>query len=599
MQILDNIKIAHKIALGFGICLLFSLLAGAVALDRMSVMDANTNAIVNEAMAGSTSSQSIQRMIMEYFIAELNINPTGPASARHAFLQVLPEFKQKGDDELAKYENAAKDPEEISLVKKLNADWLTLTSYGAQAQAASVANDKAKYDSIMVAQFPVVGATRDECFALVDWNSHRSPKYIRNAANAYHDGRNLMTGLLVAALAVGLILAGVIIKTIVSALAVVIDRTAHLVLGFTDVAAATKAIGDGDLSPKTFRRTELLNWTRKDEFGEMGTSFDAMLLQAKHSVEGLDAARISLNNLVSQALNASEQIAASSDELAAGNGDLASRTSEQASSLEETAASMEEMTSVVKQSAENASHASQVAADSKSLAVAGGKAVQDAVEAMASVNVAASKVVDIISVIDEIAFQTNLLALNAAVEAARVGEQGRGFAVVAAEVRSLAGRSATAAKEIKSLVGVAANGVVDGTKRVNESGDLLKQIVESSVTVAEIVATINAAAQEQSSGIEQVNKAVVQMDDITQKNAALVEEAAASSEQTSQQARTLRDLVRKFKLDDSLVDSTGASVHVERATGTYGASAGSRLASNKPNLTIVENHKHRDETEDF
>ena len=179
--------------------------------------------------------------------------------------------------------------------------------------------------------------------------------------------------------------------------------------------------------------------------------------------------------------------------------------------------------------------------------------VEQAVEAMREIGEASSRIAEIVSVIDEIAFQTNLLALNAAVEAARVGEQGRGFAVVASEVRNLAGRSSTAAKQIKALVQDSARKVESGTELVNRSGDQLKQIVESGSKVATIASEICAASMEQSSGIEQVNKALLQMDEITQQNSALVEEAAAASEETSQQARELRDMVRKFHLDHSLL----------------------------------------------
>ncbi|MGH8301205.1 MAG: methyl-accepting chemotaxis protein [Steroidobacteraceae bacterium] len=238
----------------------------------------------------------------------------------------------------------------------------------------------------------------------------------------------------------------------------------------------------------------------------------------------------SLVEIVSRVKSAGGEIALGAEEITAGNSNLSLRTAEQASSLEETASSMEEMTTTVKQNADNAAQANQLAVAARDEAEQGGAVVGKAVEAMSGINESAKKIADIIGVIDEIAFQTNLLALNAAVEAARAGEQGRGFAVVASEVRSLAGRSATAAKEIKSLIGDSVRKVEDGSGLVTQSGRTLGEIVTSVKKVTDIVAEIAAASREQSSGIEQVNRAVVQMDELTQQNAALVEEATGASQ---------------------------------------------------------------------
>jgi methyl-accepting chemotaxis protein len=237
-----------------------------------------------------------------------------------------------------------------------------------------------------------------------------------------------------------------------------------------------------------------------------------------------------------------------SKEIASGNADLSSRTEEQASSLEETASSMEELTSTVKQNAENAKQANQLAAGASEVAVKGGTVVGQVVTTMSSINESSKKIVDIISVIDGIAFQTNILALNAAVEAARAGEQGRGFAVVATEVRTLAQRSAAAAKEIKELIGDSVEKVGAGTKLVDEAGKTMEEIVSSVKRVTDIMAEITAASQEQSAGIEQVNTAITQMDEVTQQNAALVEEAAAAAESMEEQAGNLATAVAIFKL---------------------------------------------------
>lgn len=238
-------------------------------------------------------------------------------------------------------------------------------------------------------------------------------------------------------------------------------------------------------------------------------------------------------------------------EIAAGNADLSSRTEEQASSLEETASSMDELASTVKQNAENAKQASQLATVASTVAAKGGTVVGQVVSTMVSINESSRKIVDIISVIDGIAFQTNILALNAAVEAARAGEQGRGFAVVAGEVRNLAQRSAAAAKEIKQLISDSVDKVEGGTKLVEQAGQTMEEIVSSVKRVTDIMADIASASVQQSSGIDQVNIAIVQMDETTQQNAALVEQAAAAAESLEEQAQAMSEAVRAFKLRDS------------------------------------------------
>jgi methyl-accepting chemotaxis protein len=244
----------------------------------------------------------------------------------------------------------------------------------------------------------------------------------------------------------------------------------------------------------------------------------------------------------------STEIATASSQIASGNLDLSSRTEQQAASLEETASSMEELTSTVKQNADNARQANQLAVSASEVAVKGGAVVSLVIDTMGSINASAKKIVDIISVIDGIAFQTNILALNAAVEAARAGEQGRGFAVVASEVRNLAQRSAGAAKEIKALIGHSVEKVDEGAKLVDQAGLTMQEIVESVKRVTDIIGEIMTASQEQTSGIEQINQAIIQMDDVTQQNASLVEEAAAAAESLKNQAANLAQVVSVFKL---------------------------------------------------
>ncbi len=269
-----------------------------------------------------------------------------------------------------------------------------------------------------------------------------------------------------------------------------------------------------------------------------------------------------LVHIVGQVRSGTVTIATASSQIAAGNHDLSSRTEEQASSLEETAASMEEITSTVKQNADNARQANQLAMTASSVAVRGGSVVAEVIGTMGAINASSRKIVDIIGVIDGIAFQTNILALNAAVEAARAGEQGRGFAVVAAEVRNLAQRSAAAAKEIKTLIGDSVGKVEEGSKQVAEAGKTMDEIVGSVKRVTDIMAEITAASQEQTQGIEQINQAITQMDQVTQQNAALVEEAAAAASSLQEQAGALSQVVSVFRLGG---EQAGAAQQQQRA----------------------------------
>lgn len=261
----------------------------------------------------------------------------------------------------------------------------------------------------------------------------------------------------------------------------------------------------------------------------------------------------SLYEIVGNVRTSVDSITTAAKEIARGNNDLSQRTEEQATSLEETASSMEELSSTVKHNADNARQANQFGMGARDVAMKGGEVVGKVVTTMASINESSKKIVDIISVIEGIAFQTNILALNAAVEAARAGEQGRGFAVVAGEVRTLAQRSAAAAKEIKALIGDSVEKVAGGTKLVDEAGKTMEEIVTAVKRVTDIMAEISAASSEQSAGIDQVNTAIIQMDEVTQQNAALVEEAAASAESMEEEAEKLTEAVSVFKLRESAV----------------------------------------------
>ena len=319
-----------------------------------------------------------------------------------------------------------------------------------------------------------------------------------------------------------------------------------------------RAIGNGDL-------TNQLKPESNDEMGEL--------------VTGLENMRQSLVQTVTMVRQSSGSIAISSGEIASGNMDLSSRTEQQAASLEETASSMEQLTSTVQQNADNARQANTLALTASDVATKGGRVVGNVVHTMSSIKESSSKIVDIIGVIDGIAFQTNILALNAAVEAARAGEQGRGFAVVASEVRSLAQRSANAAKEIKELISNSVDKVEEGARLVDDAGKTMDEIVVSIKSVADIMAEITAASAEQSDGIQQVNQAITKMDEATQQNAALVEEAAAAAGSMQDQANLLNQAVGIFKLD---ANDRGASSSQPAAPAAYASVKPVAKAAAKP-----------------
>jgi len=326
------------------------------------------------------------------------------------------------------------------------------------------------------------------------------------------------------------------------------DRTAELGIE-SDIKTLVQSATSGDLT----HRMDLSG--KSGVFAEIG--------------KGINQLTENMSEVVSIVQAAATEVSRGAVEISQGNADLSQRTEEQAASLEETASSMEQMTSTVKQNADNASQASQLATAARDQADKGGSVVGQAIRAMAEINEASKKIVDIIGVIDEIAFQTNLLALNAAVEAARAGEQGRGFAVVASEVRNLAGRSATAAKEIKALIQDSVRKVEEGSQLVTQSGQTLDHIVTSVKKVSDIVGEIAGASRAQSAGIEQVNKAVVQLDEMTQQNAALVEQASAASHAMADQAKSLSQMMERYRVSAQAAAAAAAAAQAStrRSTG--------------------------------
>ncbi len=386
------------------------------------------------------------------------------------------------------------------------------SSIDAVDAAVAAGNDELA-SSLIVEKVDTAFDALDQAMEDATQHQYKRAEEALTAANGEYAGsRAIVIGAMVVAALVAAALAVMLLRSIMSALGVAVnvaDKIANGELGH-DIPA-----------------------DRGDEFGA--------LLGSLKRMDG------KLHDIVNGVRSASEAVGGAAGQLSRGNDDLSQRTQEQASALEETASSMEEMTATVKQNADNARQANQLATGARGQAERGGAVVQRAVSAMDEINGSSRKIADIISVIDEIAFQTNLLALNAAVEAARAGEQGRGFAVVASEVRSLAQRSATAAKEIKDLISDSVEKVSVGSSLVDESGKVLNEIMDSVKKVSDIVAEIAAASEEQASGIEQVNNAVTQMDDTTQQNAALVEEAASAAKSMEQQAQRLISEIGFFR----------------------------------------------------
>jgi methyl-accepting chemotaxis protein len=360
---------------------------------------------------------------------------------------------------------------------------------------------------------PALSKYLDSVQAVIDLNNKGSKsglQLVRNAVSATIQGT--IIGMLLA-IALAVVITVLIVRSITGPLAKTVE--------------ALEQVADGNL-------TVAVDVDTKDEIGEMATALN-------RAVERLNSTLQQVAENASNASSSSQQLAAASEAIASG-------AQEQAASLEETSASLEEITATVRQSADNAQQASQLASGSKDTALQGQEVVSKAITAMVEINAASSKISEIISTIDEIAFQTNLLAVNAAVEAARAGDEGRGFAVVASEVRSLAQRSAVAAKEIKVLIQDTLRKVEAGSALVNHSGETLQGIVGSVKRVTDIVSEIAAASGEQSTGIEQVNTAMTQMDQVTQSNSAQTEELSATAQSLSEQASQLMELVSTFTL---------------------------------------------------
>ena len=532
-----NFKIGTRLAIGFAlVLLLLSLIAGIGIWRLQEVGDATEamakRALVKERLAAdwltATSTNSVRTFALvkstdpqdqKYFQQSISQTSLGITENSKKLLGMLDTAEEKSlyEDGLAKR----------TAYVNLRTAILKLKTDGQPEQAAQLTDEKLipalqAYDASIRNMSLHQKANIDQAVLSID--------------ALYRSGRLSLMVLAVISLALGALLSW--------------RLTAGITGPLREAVKLAETVAAGDLSSH-------IQVQSKDETGQL--------------MQALKDMNESLVGIVGQVRQGTDTIATASSQIAAGNQDLSSRTEEQASSLQQTAASMEELTSTVKQNADNARQANQLAVSASSVAVRGGSAVSQVVDTMSAINASSKKIVDIISVIDGIAFQTNILALNAAVEAARAGEQGRGFAVVAAEVRNLAQRSAAAAKEIKTLIGDSVDRVEEGSQQVLEAGKTMDEIVDSVKRVTDIMAEITSASQEQNQGIEQINQAITQMDQVTQQNAALVEQAAAAAQSLQEQAAGLSQVVSVFTLDDQAqhVAQHGSAGHPPQPGSQY------------------------------
>ncbi|WP_373988827.1 methyl-accepting chemotaxis protein [Duganella sp. BuS-21] len=509
-----DLKIATKLIVSFGTVLILTLLLGIsnmLSMDRVNQASTdlaeNWMPSVRAVMELRSDVGELRRWELSHLLNE--DAATLAAYEKNMEASVLA-LKQQRDA----YEKLISSPEEKTIAAEFDKNLAAFMIDHAKMIELSRTGKKAEgRDIASTTSAKTLGLIDESVNQLVKLNVDGGDAASDEATAIYSKARLLSIVLLVANIGIGMVLA-LWVARIVSA-------------PLQEAVSLARDVAGGDL-------TRAINVKSACETGQ--------LMQALKDMTG------NLQTLVSQVRHGTDTIATASSEIASGNQDLSSRTEQQASSLEETASSMEELTSTVKQNADNARQANQLAQSASGIALKGGDVVGQVVGTMASINESSRKIVDIISVIDGIAFQTNILALNAAVEAARAGEQGRGFAVVASEVRNLAHRSAAAAKDIKLLISDSVEKVEAGSALVNQAGDTMGEIVTSITRVTDIMSEITSASVEQSAGIEQVNTAIVQMDQVTQQNAALVEEAAAAAESMQEQAARLSEVVSVFKL---------------------------------------------------
>ncbi len=543
-----NLNTAPKLLVGFAGAGVVMALIGWMGLYAMAALDANTDDIYTVQLLPSVELASIlatAHMVRGEIYAALSAEDR-TALRRH--LDRIQELTRQNAERRQRVAGAIRAPEvrdafgryaelarayaayrEEQIVKPLLAGRRDLAETAFRQGTARNAAALQALDELITIKLRIARATYDESRAV------------------YSVSRVMVVGFVGGGLALVLVLGWIIARLIARPMGQAVE-----VLG---------AVARGD-----FTRT--LDVATKDEVGQMATALN-------RAVRAMREALLEVKAAAEHATDASRQLSVAADQLAGG-------AQEQAASLEETAVSLEEITGTVKQNADNARQANQLAVASRDVAAKGGHVVAEAVTAMGEINKASKKIADIIITIDEIAFQTNILALNAAVEAARAGEQGRGFAVVAAEVRNLAQRSTTAAKEIKTLIEDSVGKVDVGAARVNQSGQMLEEIVASVKRVTDIIGEIAAASQEQTAGVDQVNRAVTQMDQVVQGNAAKTEELSSTAQALSAQAEELQALVARFRVEDT--GATPASTPARRAPSLPRAGMTTRALRAEPGL---------------
>jgi methyl-accepting chemotaxis protein len=520
-------KIGTRLGLGFGIILLTLVISSVFSMNRLAVVNSASTDMAQNRIPKVMQVQQIQeqlsnmsRAIRNAILLQKNKEEQKKQIARvYEARKVITETFEKLDKSMV----TPKGREQVKATIEMRGP------YVASIDKTIKLIEEGKYEE---AVSYTMGDGRKAQYAYFD-QLEVFQKYLvdaMNKGNKEADETYAIARILLMVISAIAVIFGVFVSIFISR---------SITRPISEAVRVAETVAGGDL-------TSRIEVKSQDETGQ--------LMQALKNMND------SLVGIVSQVRIGTDTIATASAQIAAGNQDLSSRTEEQASSLEETASSMEELTSTVRMNGENANQANQLAISASDIAVRGGAIVSEVVETMGAINGSSHKMADIINVIDGIAFQTNILALNAAVEAARAGEQGRGFAVVATEVRSLAQRSASAAREIKALIDDSVNKVEEGSKLVDRAGETMTEIVSSIRRVTDIMAEIAAATREQVDGIEQVNQAVSQMDQVTQQNAALVEEAAAAAESMQDQAGKLVEVVSVFRTGSNVSSHTSSSV---------------------------------------
>ena len=526
MMRIANMKIGTRLGLGFGLILLLVAVMGANGVLRLQSINASTRHMVDESLEKQKAAQSWLLGTSVNATRTLAVVKTTDSATEDFFQNAMAaQSKQISaiQGKLEKELTTDKEKElfaEVANRRKVYID--TRKGIIALKESGDVAGANAQIDAKLV---PALDAYVESVKNVLDYYDDEVGRVDQSITADFGMGRNTL-------------IIGTVIALLLGAL-VAWRLTVGITRPLKEAVKVAESVAEGDLTTRSSLPIT------KDETGQLLDSIASM--------------QNNLVRIVSQIRIGTDAIATASSQIASGNLDLSSRTEEQASSLEETASSMEELTSTVKQNADNARQANQLAVSASEVATKGGTVVAQVVDTMGEINTSSRKIVDIISVIDGIAFQTNILALNAAVEAARAGEQGRGFAVVAGEVRTLAQRSAAAAKEIKALIGDSVEKVEAGSQLVAEAGTTMDELVDGVRRVADIMAEITAASLEQSDGIEQVNQAVTQMDQVTQQNAALVEEAAAAADSLQDQAKQLAQAVSVFRTGSNMATSVQAT----------------------------------------